>query len=647
MVRFSTTLLLGLLWSVSVLAENSLGLDKELQDLLALDIEELATISVASKKEERLKEAPGIVTVISASEISRYGARNLRDVLDRQTSMQIIGSNLFPHNRSSIRGGANSHNDTNVLILLNGRPLRESSLSSLNQDIYAYFPVSSLKQIEIIRGPGSVLYGTNAMNGTINLVTKDATDKPSSSLALGYGSYDWKQGQLSGSGKWGDLEIYGTLSGLDTQGHNRDNIVDEFGTTGTYNTGREGYHMLINAKYRGFTLNALQSNTSSDNVRSVFAFPSTTHEYDRSFIDIGYQHDFNDQWRINANASYHRHDDFVILNAASTIAENTGENTLFELNTRYSPTSKLEILTGGTFRTISNEGSPNTDTNSSSLYSQIDYQAFNWLKLIGGIQYNKPKGISGDFSPRIAAIARINDQWGLKLLSGKAFKDASVLERFVNVASIQGNPNLNSETIITFDAQLFYESNNVSFAATYFHCEQDDMITRVAGTPLTLINSGSITFDGFELEGKYKFDHGFDFIGNLSYQTNEKNDGTENATYAPDWMIKTGMSYESPRGFQFSVFNSYFTQSTLQNHQVSTVAFTNPDADSYILLTTNLNINLGKALNNSSFSNTTLSVYGDNLLDEDIFFPSINRTTVNSIPHHAGRGFYGTISIDF
>lgn len=161
------------------------------------------------------------------------------------------------------------------------------------------------------------------------------------------------------------------------------------------------------------------------------------------------------------------------------------------------------------------------------------------------------------------------------------------------------------------------------------------------------MNSGEITYEGIELEGKHNFGNGWSILGNVSYQTNDKDDGTDDATYAPDWMAKAGVSYDSLRGYQISVFNSYFAASTLQNEDVTTVNFINEDADSYNLLTANLRLNMGKVLNDSTFSNVDFSLFGDNLLDEDIYFPSVNRRSVNSLPHHSGRGFYATIDIEF
>ena len=97
----------------------------ELGRLLELDLEQLLTIKVVSKRDENISQAPGIVSVITESDIRRFGYRNLRDILNRQTSLQIVGSNLFPHNKATIRSVTTSHVDNNVLIQLNGRPIRE------------------------------------------------------------------------------------------------------------------------------------------------------------------------------------------------------------------------------------------------------------------------------------------------------------------------------------------------------------------------------------------------------------------------------------------------------------------------------------------------------------------------------------------
>jgi outer membrane receptor protein involved in Fe transport len=650
MIKSKIHNILGILSSTFILSVNAVEIDKELQDLLKLDLEELTTVSIASKKQESVNDAPGIITVVSAKQIKRYGYRNLRDVLDRQTNMMVTGSNTFPHNRTVLRGSAFTHTDNSVLLLLNGRPLRDASSTSLNHDFYQSFPVESIKQLEIIRGPGSVLYGTNAFTGAINIITKDAPSSNEGTMAITYGSFDTKKIAATGGGTWGDLEVFASVNAFDIGGDDFNNINGESGSTGTYETGSNGGHFVLNAKYKGFTLNSFLSDVRRDHARSSFTLPSSDLDLERQYFDIGYEHDISDKWSASINYSLNHFRDEFQLGSSATTQLGDADDHFVEITTHYDVNKKLELIAGGSYNFVDGRaklGGLDWNTQNYSFYGQADYWALDWLKVIGGLQYNKPDSIDGDISLRFATIANITDHWGVKLLYGQAFRNASPIERFLVAPTILGNADLTPEKMETYDAQIFYNKNNTSLSVTYYHSIQADLITRTGTSPQVFSNAGIVKFDGIELEGKYDFWHGFDFIGNLSYQTNDKNDGTNDVTYAPDWMIKTGLNYTNNNGLNVGIFNSFFAKSTLQNHQDNAVSITNPDNESYNNLTANLKLNLGEFINNKSFSNTTLSLFGDNLLDEDIFFPSVNRKTVNSVPHHMGRGFYGTISIDF
>jgi outer membrane receptor protein involved in Fe transport len=644
-------ILMALLLPSLAMATDHDALDKELEVLLSLELEELTTVSIASKVKEAIGDAPGIISVVKADEIQRYGARNLRDVIDRQTHMQVVGSNLLPHNRTSTRGVSLGYTETDVLLLLNGRPIRDAANSAASHDLYASFPIETIKQIEIIRGPGSVLYGTNAFSGVINIITKDIPNSPEANISVSYGSFNSKKMTLSGGGKIGDFEFYGAVSGLNSAGDDFNNLNGEGASTGTYKTGFEGHNLVLNAKYKGFTLNAMSTDSTRDHGKSTFTLPSADYNLERQYADIGYKHHFNENWNASLNYTYHHYRDDFELGQFGLLQFADSEDHLIELSSWIKLNDKLNMLGGGTYNLqhakAELDAKDHTIQNISA-YFQADYQVLDWLKLIGGFQFNKPDDVDGEFSPRFSAIAKLNEDWGIKLLYGEAFRQATVVERFINVPNVLvGDTELKPETIETFDAQISYTVKRATFAATYFHSVHKDLVSRTGSAPTRFINSGEVEYDGFELEGKYDFGQNFSFIGNMSYQTNEKNDGSENVTYSPDWMFKTGLSYDSPLGYQLSVFNSYFAKSTLQNHQVATVTANNPDAESYNLLTANLRVNMADVFNDKTLSNINISLYGDNLLDEKIFFPSMNRTSVNTLPHHAGRGFYGTISVDF
>jgi len=121
-------------------------------ELFDLSLQELLRVNVVSKREENIDEAAGVVSVITAADIQRFGARYLRDLIDRLPNTQVIGSALYPHNRTSMRGVTQTHLDDKVLILLNGRPLCDAGQGGVNGDFYSSFPLALLQQIEVIRG---------------------------------------------------------------------------------------------------------------------------------------------------------------------------------------------------------------------------------------------------------------------------------------------------------------------------------------------------------------------------------------------------------------------------------------------------------------------------------------------------------------
>ena len=124
-------------------------------ELAPLSLEDLLNIQVTStsRRDESQHLAPGVITVVSSQEIQQYGARHLRDVIDRLVGMQVLSSHQRPHNKTSIRAMNGAHQDGSVVVLLNGRPIHEGTDGGFNFDIYLGFPLDMIDHIEVIRGP--------------------------------------------------------------------------------------------------------------------------------------------------------------------------------------------------------------------------------------------------------------------------------------------------------------------------------------------------------------------------------------------------------------------------------------------------------------------------------------------------------------
>ena len=166
-------------------------------NLDSLSLEELMQVKVqsAALHPQTLRDAPASVTIITAEDIRKYGYRTLGEALasvrgfylSNDRTYQTIGVRGF-----SLPGDYDSH----IMFLVNGHNMADNVFDYM---LYVgnEFPIDMnlIKQIEIIRGPGSALYGSNAMFATINIVTKPPGDMPTLALTTDTGSYGERKGQ--------------------------------------------------------------------------------------------------------------------------------------------------------------------------------------------------------------------------------------------------------------------------------------------------------------------------------------------------------------------------------------------------------------------------------------------------------------------
>ena len=155
-------------------------------DLLSLDVESLLNMKVvtASKFSQAVSDAPGVITVVSQDELQRFGGITLAEILGRVPGMQATTAYFTDRSIVAARGDQTKINGGHILFLINGRPSREVLEGGLVSDLLESFPVSVLERIEIVKGPGSVLYGSNAFSAVINLITRKADRNGFSFAAL-------------------------------------------------------------------------------------------------------------------------------------------------------------------------------------------------------------------------------------------------------------------------------------------------------------------------------------------------------------------------------------------------------------------------------------------------------------------------------
>jgi len=160
-------------------------------------------VVTATRDQQEIRKSPANVTVITAEEIEKSGATTVVEALEKLESIQF---RTYSGNASQsvidMRGFGGENPYGKTLIMLDGRRLNRTDMSSIN---WLQMSVNSIERIEVVRGPGSVLYGDAAIGGVINVITKKGEGKPvisASAMAGSYGLHNERVGITGATGKW-------------------------------------------------------------------------------------------------------------------------------------------------------------------------------------------------------------------------------------------------------------------------------------------------------------------------------------------------------------------------------------------------------------------------------------------------------------
>jgi outer membrane receptor for ferrienterochelin and colicins len=638
----------------------------DIDKLLTMDPESLSKVSVeavresstmtnpivegVSRKPETLTKSPGVVEVITAEEIRDFGAKTLREVLERGTSIWTPNSGVFPNNVISMRGDLPGHYDTHILLLLNGRPFKDTLQGGLDHPIYTAFPIESLDRIEIIRGPGSVIYGTNAYVGVINLITKDPLKAPDSISVLA-GTLSTQRYEIEKGSGTKDKNFYIGAMYLNDKGYHYA-LVDELGAFNSKLFRQDNIGVVGVYENGPFTLNAFAAKAQETMLGNTLVwwrddgFLTST----RIFCDAGYTIGDRDEQSLETHFTYNYNDAAFWGVPPQMVPEHlTSNDYLFEPIYRAVLTENLNLMIGGTveFR----QGFSHFDTVPTyakiwyTAYAEFDYEVTDWLKLVGGMQANMPGIIEGSIVPRVGVIVNLNDHWTLKNLYGSAFRSPAAIETDINVAAIVGNPYLEPETIDTWEEQLAYSDETKRLAVTYFHSGYAKLIARDTSViPPTYENIGSRVVQGIELEARAKLGRRFQFVGSTTWQENHNQDDVYNGTLVPNWMVKGGVVYKTQSDWEIGIFDSYFSVPASVTIINPGAAIVNPIPGDCHLLSVNARRDLSRYFGWKA-QTIEAQFLVQNVLGKEIWDPEFSRYKINSVPAEAGRTFYGGFTL--
>lgn len=427
-----------LVMGFNVLAQETPPPKEEEKDYFSLSLEELMNIpvSVASKTDLPIRESPGIISVLTEQEIKNSGARDLIDVLSLIPGMQF-GGDVQGTIGIGVRG--NWGYEGKILLLLDGQMMNETMYATVG--VGNHFDVNTIERIEVIRGPGSSIYGGFAELGVINIITKSGKKLSGGSVTSTYGQLDGTYGRRGASvalGNGNDNVEY-SIKGFFSQGNRSEkDFTDYTGTTinladvNTTNTTQLNAGLRI----KKFSTRLIYDNYQSDTrVWLDEVLPKATNmDFQSINGELKYDASIGDKFTITPKINFNIQEPW-----------NTKETTLpydvsatrlnANINTVYKPNDKIEIIAGfdsyfdhaksnlndGHF-TINSSGE--VDFHNLAGYAQARFIT-SFLNIILGARVDDHSEFGSAFSPRIGLTKTFN-KFHFKLLYSRAFRAPSI-----------------------------------------------------------------------------------------------------------------------------------------------------------------------------------------------------------------------------
>lgn len=533
-------------------------------DLTEMSLESLMNVSVisASKYEQKAAEAPSSVSVVTAEEIRKYGYRTLADILSSLRSFYITYDRNY--NFIGVRGFAPPGDfNTRLLLLVDGHRINDGIFDTATIGTEFILDVDLIDRVEVIRGPSSSLYGSNAFFGVINVITRRGKDLKGIEVSGEAASFGTFKGRATYGNRFGNgLEVL--LSGTAFRSEGQNLFFPEFNDPATNNgiaekrDGDKFRSFFSTLAYRDFTFQAAyisrEKTIPTGSYGTVFNDPGNRTVDDRYYVDLKYDGSIDEKTSIAARVFYdwygYRGDYVFSDNAVNPVppfrfvnkddTRNAWWGAEGKLTRRMLETHRLTV--GAEYRDYFRQDQKNFNetpfesrlddrrsTRVWAIYLQDEFEIAKGLILNAGVRHDRYSTFGGTTNPRVALIYNPRPKTTLKLLYGKAFRAPDVFEMFYTDGGItqKANPALRPEKIETVEGVVEQSiGDHLRLLAAVYSNKITDLITQETDPVDTLLvyrNVGPVRARGVETGLNGRWGNGLE--GRASYTYQETTDG--------------------------------------------------------------------------------------------------------------------------
>lgn len=526
-------------------------------------------VVTATMTEKEIEKAPGSLEVITSEEIMEMGADTVSQALQEATGL-VIETESGRVQTPDIRGTGVKH----TLVLIDGRRLSAgfNDLVDLN-----HIPVEMIDRIEVVRGAGSALYGSDAMGGVVNIITRKPTERLSAGVSYKYGQDTYRDAESNRFGGFagntiGNAGFFASGSFEDRNGYDHDGISPD-----------DGDELKNGAAQGRFEYSFNESNSLS----AGFEYSNDDREGMRDFQGEDRLRDAEDE-RLNYYLRYDgqpgagnalmlrlAHSDYennIDMTPAPAEPFNTLEHELNEASAQFSSAFfKNHLITSGIdFReeTRTEKTVRKDDDDNIGIYLQDEIQITAPLYIVLSARYDRHSEFGSNLAPRTSLVYSVIDNLRLKASWGKGFRAPALSELFSTSYRKRGkevyepNPDLEAEESESYDFGIEGEYKAFSGSVTLFQNEIDNLINAVyyksEGSGKKKVdyyryqNIDEATTRGVEADIALRLPAGFSLSGSLTYVDDKDNETTE---YLKS-NLKLGQSYPE-FGFRWNIRANY------------------------------------------------------------------------------------------
>lgn len=563
----SLAALLSLLCATGAWSAEPPAEPEDLASVLAAPVYGSSRLAGASKYSQDVADAPTLVYVRTAGEIRAQGYRTLAEVLDSMPGVHLRYDRLYQH--VGVRG-INPPGDysARLLVLIDGVRVNEAIYDSATLGREFPLDIALIERVEFIPGPGSSLYGSNAVLGVVNVVTRAPSQLPGWNASTEFSGAGRRKAALTWGGDLGPARVL--FGAAHERSRGRDLYFPEFDAPATNNgwaiaqDGERNDTLFLKGLWSDFTLAVEWSDRTKRDPTGAYgtAFDTTSWSTDRyAFADLSYSRAFGAEHEVFARLGLarYRYRSFGYYDQGGVLVPSQSPSdadwSAGEWRYVWSGWRDHRVLLGFEFQHNRRQALRSEDLDPApvvyadlamrsqrySLFANDEWQLAPTLRLNLGARVDRR--LDGDVrtTPRIAATWAPDPRWTFKLQQGAAFREPNISETQYADGTQIGNPALRAETLRSTElSALWRPHRELEASVSVYDLRIRDLISLVTldDGMEQYRNQGRVRSRGVQLEATWRQPSGTQWRASWSQQRAENADTGAVLSDAPRTLAK-------------------------------------------------------------------------------------------------------------